>query len=155
LASQQARPPARAKGTSRPLNENELAQGSDLEDQEPSSTSRARSRSGLSFVAPIREDGKLIERTHDWYAQDKEGTVWYFGEDTKEYKNGKVVSTKGSWEDGVDGAKLGLVERKYYAPGVGQVYGGGLELGDVKHSEAQVREAAARPRAASELLSSS
>src|SRR5688572_16125327 len=47
------------------------------------------------------EDGKLIEQTYDWFAQDKEGTVWYFGEDTKEYEDGKVVSTKGSWEDGV------------------------------------------------------
>ena len=55
------------------------------------------------------EDGKLIERTYDWFAQDKKGTVWYFGEDTKEYENGKVVSTKGSWEAGVDGAKPGII----------------------------------------------
>jgi hypothetical protein len=47
------------------------------------------------------EGGKLIEQTYDWFAQDKEGTVWYFGEDTKEYESGEVVSTKGSWEDGV------------------------------------------------------
>src|SRR5215203_1997754 len=135
------------------------------------------------------EEGKLIERTYDWFAQDKEGSVWYFGEDTKEYKNGKVVSTKGSWEAGVDGAKPGIImqahpkvgqsyrqeyykgeaedtakvqslndsvtvpygsfdhvlvtkewtplepsysEHKYYARGVGHVYGGGLELVDVK-----------------------
>jgi hypothetical protein len=55
------------------------------------------------------ENGKLIERTYDWFAQDKKGTVWYFGEDTKEYENGKVVSTKGSWEAGVDGAKPGII----------------------------------------------
>ena len=55
------------------------------------------------------EDGKLIERTYDWFAQDKKGTVWYFGENTKEYENGKVVSTKGSWEAGVDGAKPGII----------------------------------------------
>ena len=54
-------------------------------------------------------NGKLSEDTFDWYAQDKEGNVWYFGEDTKEYENGKVVSTKGSWEAGVDGAKPGIV----------------------------------------------
>ena len=47
------------------------------------------------------EGDMLIERTYDWFAQDKEGTVWYFGEDTKEYESGEVVSTKGSWEDGV------------------------------------------------------
>src|SRR5918994_6457182 len=55
------------------------------------------------------EGGKLIEKTYDWFAQDNEGTVWYFGEDTKEYENGKVVSTKGSWEAGVDGAKPGIL----------------------------------------------
>ena len=55
------------------------------------------------------ENGKLIERTYDWFAQDNKGTVWYFGENTKEYENGKVVSTKGSWEAGVDGAKPGII----------------------------------------------
>ena len=55
------------------------------------------------------EGGKLIEQTYDWFAQDKKGTVWYFGENTKEYKDGKVVSTKGSWEAGVDGAKPGII----------------------------------------------
>jgi hypothetical protein len=42
------------------------------------------------------EAGKLIEKTRDWYAQDKKGNVRYFGKDTKEYENGKVVSTKRS-----------------------------------------------------------
>ena len=55
------------------------------------------------------EAGKLVEKTYDWFAQDKQGTVWYFGEDTKEYENGEVVSTKGSWEAGVDGAKPGII----------------------------------------------
>ena len=55
------------------------------------------------------EGDMLIEHTYDWFAQDKEGTVWYFGEDTKEYENGEVVSTKGSWEAGVDGAKPGII----------------------------------------------
>ena len=55
------------------------------------------------------EGAMLIERTYDWFAQDKERTVWYFGEDTKEYENGEVVSTRGSWEAGVDGAKPGII----------------------------------------------
>ena len=54
-------------------------------------------------------DGELIEDTFDWYAQDKEGTVWYMGEDSKEYDNGEVVSTEGSWEAGVDGAQPGII----------------------------------------------
>lgn len=53
--------------------------------------------------------GEIIEDTYDWYAQDKAGNVWYFGEDTKEYEDGQLVSTKGSWEAGVDGAKPGIV----------------------------------------------
>jgi hypothetical protein len=57
----------------------------------------------------VTEDGKLIERTYDWYAQDSGGNVWYLGEDTKEYENGKVVTTAGSWESGVDGAEAGII----------------------------------------------
>ena len=52
----------------------------------------------------------LIEDTFDWYAQDEEGNVWYFGEDTKELdENGNVVSTEGSWEAGVNGAEPGII----------------------------------------------
>ena len=43
----------------------------------------------------VREDGKLVEVTDDWYAQDCRGNVWYLGESTKEYENGKVVSRAG------------------------------------------------------------
>jgi hypothetical protein len=49
------------------------------------------------------------EDTLDWYAQDKAGNLWYLGEDTKEYEDGKVSSTKGSWEAGVDGALAGVL----------------------------------------------
>jgi hypothetical protein len=55
------------------------------------------------------EDGETVEDTFDWYAQDSAGNIWYMGEDTKEYENGKVVSTEGSWEAGVDGAQPGIV----------------------------------------------
>jgi hypothetical protein len=54
-------------------------------------------------------NGNLIEKTEDWFAQDKEGNVWYFGEDTAEYENGKVVTREGSWEGGVDGAEPGII----------------------------------------------
>jgi hypothetical protein len=53
-------------------------------------------------------NGELIEDTFDWFAQDADGNVWYVGEDTKEYKNGVVVSTEGSWQWGVDGALPGI-----------------------------------------------
>jgi hypothetical protein len=54
-------------------------------------------------------NGDLAEDTFDWYAQDSAGNVWYFGEETAEYENGSVTSTKGSWEAGVDGALPGIV----------------------------------------------
>jgi hypothetical protein len=57
----------------------------------------------------VTEKGHLVENTFDWYAQDTCGNVWYLGENTKEYENGKVVSTAGSWEAGVDGAQPGVV----------------------------------------------
>jgi hypothetical protein len=53
-------------------------------------------------------DGTLIEDTFDWIAEDSDGNVWYFGEDSKEYENGVLVSTEGSWEAGVDGALPGI-----------------------------------------------
>ena len=68
----------------------------------------------------VTEDGGVIEDTFDWYAQDRWGNVWYLGEDTKEFENGKVVTTEGSWEAGVDGAHAGVL-----IPGdpvVGQAY---------------------------------
>jgi hypothetical protein len=52
---------------------------------------------------------ELTEDTFDWFAQDRDGNVWYLGEDTKELEGGKVVSTEGSWEGGVDGALPGIV----------------------------------------------
>lgn len=57
----------------------------------------------------VTVDGKVAEKTWDWYAQDKAGNVWYFGEDTAEYENGKKVSTSGAWEAGVDGALPGII----------------------------------------------
>jgi hypothetical protein len=65
-------------------------------------------------------NGDLAEDTFDWYAQDRFGNVWYFGEDTAEYANGEVSSTKGSWEAGVGGAQPGVV--MLAQPTVGESY---------------------------------
>ncbi len=48
-------------------------------------------------------NGVVLEDTFDWYAQDKQGTVWYFGEATQEFESDGRVNTKGSWEAGVNG----------------------------------------------------
>jgi hypothetical protein len=53
--------------------------------------------------------GRLEERTTDWYAQDRKGNVWYYGENTAELdRHGRVRSTEGSWQAGADGAKAGI-----------------------------------------------
>jgi hypothetical protein len=66
------------------------------------------------------ETGEIIEKTHDYFAQDKSGNVWYFGEATKEFENGKPVGTEGSWKAGVNGAVPGIImEAK---PKVGDSY---------------------------------
>jgi hypothetical protein len=57
----------------------------------------------------VTSNAALVEQTVDWYAQASNGDVWYFGEDTKEFTNGAVSSTHGSWEAGVDRAQPGIV----------------------------------------------
>lgn len=53
--------------------------------------------------------GRLEERTTDYYSQDSNGNVWYFGENTAELdKKGHVKDTSGSWLTGVHGAKAGV-----------------------------------------------
>jgi hypothetical protein len=82
--------------------------------------------------------GVLKEKTFDWYAQDQDGNVWYFGEDTKEFRNGRVVSTAGSFEAGKHGARAGIIMRAHpklgqitaqeFAPGVAEDKGRVLDL---------------------------
>ena len=64
------------------------------------------------------ENGKPVEITDDWYAQDSAGNIWYMGEKTAEYKNGKVTSTAGSFEAGVDGAQAGIAMPANPEPGM-------------------------------------
>ena len=79
-------------------------------------------------------DNELFEDTFDYYAQDLEGNVWYFGEETKEYEDG-TVSTKGSWEAGIKGAKPGIIMKA--KPKIGDSYrqeyfvGEAEDMGDV------------------------
>ncbi len=57
----------------------------------------------------VSVDGVMIEDTYDWYAQDDEGNVWYFGEDVSNYENGVLQDKDGSFEAGIGGAKPGIV----------------------------------------------
>lgn len=89
----------------------------------------------------VTVDGVLKEDTFDWYAQDKQGAVWYFGEATKEFKSGGRSSTEGSWEAGSNGQpgiimpanpKPGQPYRQEYSPGhaedMGQVVAVGATI---------------------------
>lgn len=90
----------------------------------------------------VRENGKVKEDTYDWYAQDVDGNVWYFGEDTKEFLPRGRVSTEGSWEAGKKGGRAGIIMpakiapgapyRQEYAPGeaedMGQIVGVGEKV---------------------------
>jgi hypothetical protein len=76
-------------------------------------TTRRKKILGVSCIV-VRDivyvDGRPTEVTSDWFAQDRKGNVWYFGEATAELdRSGKVKSREGSWQAGVDGAKPGIV----------------------------------------------
>lgn len=98
------------------------------EDGEPETvvtdvTHRHKTILGIKVVVVLDRvfvSGALKERTLDWYAQDKHGNVWYLGEDSKEYEDGEVVSTAGSWEAGKDGARAGVIMLAH--PHLGQTY---------------------------------
>jgi hypothetical protein len=65
-------------------------------------------------------DDEIVEETFDWFAQDGDGNVWYFGEDTREFEDGVAVNAEGAWEAGIDGALPGIVMPA--APSVGDAF---------------------------------
>lgn len=65
-------------------------------------------------------DGKLIELTHDYFAQDDAGTVFYLGEDVNEYEPGQPVSHEGEWLLGRDTNHPGVLMPAH--PGVGDSF---------------------------------
>jgi hypothetical protein len=67
-----------------------------------------------------REDGVLVERATDYYAQDRKGNVWYLGERVDNIENGRVVDHDGQWIAGRKGARRGLFLPA--APRIGQSF---------------------------------
>jgi len=76
----------------------------------------------------VSEHGRAVERTFDWYAQDRSGNVWYMGELSLERKNGRMTRASDSWETGVNGGQPGIImpgdpqpgdayRQEYYPPG--------------------------------------
>ena len=66
----------------------------------------------------VTENGVPVEITDDWYAQDKDGNVWYLGEAVRNFENGKLADREGSFEAGVDGADAGIVMPADPVPGL-------------------------------------
>jgi hypothetical protein len=76
----------------------------------------------------VSEHGKPVERTFDYYAQDKQGNVWYMGELSLEKEHGRLVKASDSWLAGVRGGKPGIImpahprrgdtyRQEYFPPG--------------------------------------
>jgi hypothetical protein len=99
-------------------------------DRDPSGTRRrdvVRVLKQTKVIAGVRarvvhdratEGSRVIEDTFDWFAQDKQGNVWYLGEATRAYSRRGRPSTAGSWEAGVGGAQAGVVMPAHPAAGL-------------------------------------
>ena len=100
--------------------------------------------------------GKLREETYEWFAQDKQGNVWYFGEDTREFGPHGGVSTEGSWEAGVKGGQPGIAMpgdpkpgppyRQEYGPGAAEDMGQVIALSDTVVAPAGTYETCVRTK---------
>ena len=109
---------AGAKGTARQTDD-EIVTGK---------TKRILGIDAVAVLDTVSERGRPIERTLDYYAQDKQGNVWYLGEDSYELQHGRFVKASDSWRSGVGGAKPGIImpadprpgdryRQEYYPPG--------------------------------------
>jgi hypothetical protein len=75
-------------------------------------TSRTKVLEGINATAVsdvARHNGKLLEKTTDWFAQDKQGNVWYLGEDTAAYLPNGQIDRSGSWQAGVHDGEPGII----------------------------------------------
>ena len=96
-------------------------------------THRTRKILGVTCIVvhdAVHLEGSLIEDTDDWFAQDKAGNVWYFGESTAEYEDGLITSLEGAWEAGVDGARPGII--MLAKPAIGKTYRQELYFGEAE-----------------------
>jgi hypothetical protein len=74
--------------------------------------------------------GRVHEDTDDYFAQHVDGTVWYFGELSKNFENGELTDIEGSFLAGVDGAKAGVIMPA--TPAVGDLYRQEFALGEAE-----------------------
>lgn len=94
-----------------------------LETLEFEVTNRTKTILGVTTVVVVERhtlNGQLEEISENWFAQDRHGDVWYFGEFSQNYENGAPVDSDGSWEAGVGGARPGIIMKA--DPQVGDAY---------------------------------
>lgn len=111
--------------------EGQTSQG--LERDEFAVTKKTRVIMGVKCVEvrdTVRVDGKVTEDTFDWFAQDIDGNVWYFGENTHELESGLISSIDGTFMSGVNGAKPGIIMKAH--PVVGNFYRQEFDLGNAE-----------------------
>ena len=80
-------------------------------------------------------DDEVIEKEIAFYAQDKDGNVWYLGEHPEEYENGEFVKAA-PWIAGLEDARAGIkmmAEPQLGAPSVYQGWGPAVEWSDYGH----------------------
>ena len=75
-------------------------------------------------------DDVLTEDTLDWFAQDNEGNVWYFGENTHELEDGLITTIDGTFIAGVNGDQPGIIMKAQ--PAVGDFYRQEFSLGNAE-----------------------
>jgi len=75
-------------------------------------------------------NGVVLEDTRDWFAQDDDGNVWYFGENTTLVDRGLPVDLSGTWTAGVDGAQAGIIMEAH--PALGDFYRQEFLLGEAE-----------------------
>jgi hypothetical protein len=86
-------------------------------------THRTREILGVTCVEvhdTVKTDGQLTEDTLDWFAQDRDGNVWYFGENTHELEDGLITTIEGTFMAGVNGDKPGIIMKAN--PAIGDFY---------------------------------
>ena len=78
----------------------------------------------------VTTNGELTEDTLDWFAQDREGNVWYFGENTMELIGGRPSTLDGTFVAGENGARPGIIMKAH--PAIGDFYRQEFDLGNAE-----------------------
>ncbi len=78
----------------------------------------------------VTTNGELTEDTLDWFAQDRAGNVWYFGENTMELIGGRPSTLDGTFVSGENGARPGIIMKAH--PAIGDFYRQEFDLGNAE-----------------------